>query len=519
MAVRWLLVAGILGGGVPVAAQLAGPSPTPPPVSSPTASVAVAEPATGFGETLLVTTSVRPESSDTSTATVEVIDAAEIAARQATTVSQVLATVPGVAIAQSGSPGHVTSAFLRGTNSNQTLVLWNGIPLNDPIFGGFDWAFLPTEGVARVEVVRGPFSALYGSAAIGGVVNVLTRRTGTPRVNAALEGGSDNQAQLRAAGGDDVGPLHLAASGHLRSGDGVLQNDFFKGSEGLVRAAWSGGAVSDLGLLLRANDSEIGIPLAGGAPSPHQESRWLERQAALPFQATAGAWQVETLVSATSASLHFRNPDDPFFNRADSRAEELRARAAASTTVGSGSWVAAGADWSRTSATSTDNTGPELTRVHLRGDAVFAQLHTAWGPLTGEAGGRFDDYQLFGRRFSPNLGVTLAVVSWLHLHASYGEGFRAPALGELFFPFVGNAALRPETSRAGELGVAVAAGPWRLDVIAFENRLRNLIEYDFLTNFDVNVGRARTRRRVRGGGTPGRPRGARQRHRARGARS
>ncbi|HEX2758660.1 MAG TPA: TonB-dependent receptor plug domain-containing protein, partial [Thermoanaerobaculia bacterium] len=91
-----------------------------------------------------------------------VIDAAEIAASKATTVVDLLRTVPGLDVVQSGGPGTVTSLFLRGTSSTQTLVLVDGVPLNSPYFGGTDLSALSVANVERVEVVRGPFSALYG---------------------------------------------------------------------------------------------------------------------------------------------------------------------------------------------------------------------------------------------------------------------------------------------------------------------------------------------------------------------
>ena len=98
-------------------------------------------------------------------------------ARGARDVADVLREVPGLVLARSGSPGKATSLFTRGAASTQTLVMWNGIVLNNPYFSGYDWGRFSTAGVEQIEVVRGPFSALYGSEAMAGVVNVLT----TPR--------------------------------------------------------------------------------------------------------------------------------------------------------------------------------------------------------------------------------------------------------------------------------------------------------------------------------------------------
>jgi vitamin B12 transporter len=485
MVVRWLLVVGTLGGGMSAAAQLTAQSvpPSPPAAEAPAAKV---------DDTIVVTTTVRPETIGTSTATIDVIGALEIAARQATTVSQVLATVPGVTMMESGTPGHVTSGFFRGTNSNQTLVLWNGIPLNDPILGGFDFALLPTEGVQQIEVVRGPFSALYGTNAIGGVVNVITHRR-TPGGTVGIEGGSYNTYQLRGSGADDIGPTHLFVAGHLRSGDGELANDYFKGDDGVLRADWTIAPNSEVGVLARGNNSAIGIPLEDNAPTLDQNQRWLERQVAAPVNLLVSDWQVQALLSSTTTATHFRNPDDPFFTFSDDHTQELRGRASASDPLGTASWAAAGVEWSEGRASETDSSGPELNHAVLRSEAVFAQFHTAWKRVTLEAGARADDYSMFGSRVSPDVGIAVELAQGIRLHGSYGEGFRAPALGELFFPFFGNTALHPETSQEGEIGLVAERGPFRLDLTAFEDRLRNLIEFDLINDIEFNVGRARTR--------------------------
>ncbi|HEX2799398.1 MAG TPA: TonB-dependent receptor plug domain-containing protein, partial [Thermoanaerobaculia bacterium] len=125
---------------------------------------------------VVVSAEAEPESAASLGVAATVIDAAEIAASKATTVLDLLRTVPGLDVVQSGGPGAVTSLFLRGTSSTQTLVLVDGVPLNSPYFGGTDLSSLSVANVERVEVVRGPFSALWGSEAVGGVVQVFTKR-------------------------------------------------------------------------------------------------------------------------------------------------------------------------------------------------------------------------------------------------------------------------------------------------------------------------------------------------------
>src|SRR6187397_1615363 len=211
---RILVLAGLLGGALPAFAQ------SPLPDSQSTHSAAPV-----FDDAIVVTAAATDESKDATPATVTVISAPEIEARQATTVSELLRTVPGLALAQSGSAGHTTSLFTRGTDSNQTLVLWNGVPLNEPYIGGFDWGSFSTEGLERVEIVRGPFSALYGSGALGGVVQMLG---GAPQGFALrVEGGDHGWQRAGLVAGTKIGDLEIGASGHLQRSDGELENDFF----------------------------------------------------------------------------------------------------------------------------------------------------------------------------------------------------------------------------------------------------------------------------------------------------
>src|SRR3990172_1360583 len=127
-----------------------------------------------ISQEIVVTASALPEDLDSTPTAVTVVTREEIEDRAARDVADVLREVPGVAIARFGSPGKATSLFIRGGNSQHTLVLWNGIEINNPYFSGYDWGLFSTSGVERIEVVRGPYSALYGSDAVSGVVNILT---------------------------------------------------------------------------------------------------------------------------------------------------------------------------------------------------------------------------------------------------------------------------------------------------------------------------------------------------------
>lgn len=478
-----LAMAGILGGGIPLLAQANAPS-TP----------AVPK----FADTVVVSASLDADERDDVPASVTVILAEEIEARQADTLSEAIATVPGLAVLQSGSPGQQTSLFTRGTESEQTLLLWNGIPLNDPFFGGANWQFVPMDGVARVEVARGPFSALYGSNAMGGVVQVFTgsRQGGT----FTAEAGEDGYYRGGLAAGTDVGNLRLDVTGHLRRGpaaDNELPNDFYDSEELLARGLWTIRPGVSVGLLARATDSETGIPRIGGQPNLTGGIAWEERELAIPFVADLGAWEVEAQLAQTRFDSAYRDADDPFgFTASDTESEGLRGRAVATWRQGEDLWIAFGSEAERLEVTNVSNFGTNLDAAHQRTWAVFGQGSWGRGPVRLELGARRDDNDVYGSETSLRTGIVVKAGRGVRLRASYGEAFRAPSLGELFFPFSGNPGLRPETGESYELGIEYAgdaAGGLRLGLTGFENRQRNLIDYDFTTSRNLNIDRARSR--------------------------
>jgi len=493
-----LLAAGILGGAMP--ALLAQPIPIPTTASGQTSAAApgtaTAGAAARLSDSLVVTPSLDAEPRDDTPATVTVIDAQEIEDRQVRDLADLLWSVPGVTVAQAGAPGQQTSVFTRGANSNQTLLLWNGIPLNDPFFGDVNWQFVPTEGVERVEVVRGPFSALYGSNAVGGVVQVLTgMRHG---LAADLEGGQHGYARGALAAGASLGGVQLDLIGHARRSDGTLNNDFFDGEEAVARALWAVLPGTSLGLLARANDARTGVPFSAGIPTPETRISWREREIALPLDATGGRWLVDAQLSDTRFDDTFRSPDDPFGAFAsDTHSETFAGRAVGSyhllRQAGQDLEVSLGTEGQSFRVTNQDVFGTNLDRAHQRTWAGFGQASYGGGPVRFDAGLRRDDNDVYGGQTSLRAGGVWRIAGGTRLRASYGQAFRAPTLGELFFPFSGNPNLRPETGTSYEAGLEQDAGPWRFALTGFENRQRNLIVFDNVTSQDVNVGRARSR--------------------------
>ncbi|MCH9650683.1 MAG: TonB-dependent receptor [Deltaproteobacteria bacterium] len=466
-----LWLAGILGGAIPMLAQSQS-NPTP------------------YSESVTVTASLQEVEETDLGVTLSVIERSEIEARQSTEVADLIATIPGVAVARSGSPGSVTSVFTRGGNSNQTLVLWNGLVLNDPFFGGFDWAHLGTESADKIEVVRGPLSTLYGSSALGGAIQVLTAHNAGARVR--LEAGENSYGRGAVAAGHDIGSLHFDLVATYRTGDGEIENDFYDRQDLVARAEWRWQNGATLGLLTRLDDSELGIPRSGATLTPRRRQESVSRNFALPFNGPVADWQLQAMVSSTSMDLEFTDPDS-FFARNDTTAERRRGRVVGTTSLGSAVDIGIGGDWQDDEVSNESTFGVNLDRDSQSSWASFGQLRFRWKTVSLEAAVRRDDHQTFGSEWSPGVAVVVDAGPATRVRASYGEAFRAPALGELFFPFSGNPDLQPETTESLELSVEHTLGPWRLVAAAFDNRQRDLIEFDLQTFTNVNLGRVRSR--------------------------
>jgi len=471
----FLFAIGVLGGVIPISGQ------EPPAVD--TEGVVVEE-------TIVVTASLKGEPRSSLPSTIDVIDSEEIEARQSTFVAGLIGTLPGMTVVQSGSSGAVASLFTRGTNSNQTLVLWNGIELNDPYFGGFNWAFLPTDGVERIEAVRGPFSSLYGADALGGVVQVLSG--GLDGASLRLEAGENGYRRGGLAAGTRVGQVRLDVAGHLRRSEGEVENDFYDGEDLMVRADWNFRSDMSIGVLARAADSDTGIPFSSGQPSPNRKILWEERQVGVPFRFESGRWRVDASLAGVFYDNRFQDPDDPFgFTGSERDSQVFRGRAVASYQFQPSAWVAFGTEADESSVDDRSVFGTNLQGDGQKNRAVFGEVHKTSGRWMVDAGLRYDDNDQFGGQTSPRAGVQYSVGGGTRIWGSYGEGYRAPSTGELYFPGSGNPELEPETGESFEIGFESQRERWLVGITAFQKDLTNLIDFDFVQFRNFNVGRAR----------------------------
>lgn len=458
------------------------------------------QPAT-ISDQIVVTASSLPESVQSTPAAITVITRKDIDDRAARDVADVLREVPGLVLARSGSPGKATSLFTRGAASTQTLVLWNGIVLNNPYFSGYDWGRFSTAGVEQIEVVRGPFSALYGSEAMAGVVNVLT----TPRtsgIHGDFESGGHglkNAALDAAFAGDTV---TAAGSYEHRADDGFNPNDDFHQNSGSAMVRWSPLEALSLGASARHTSYDLGIPFntnaAGTAlvPSLDRRQNGTETQIAVPVTLTAGRFISDLTLSDNKRVDDFSDPADPFTTSTSTDANTRRARLTTRFATPAGT-IVAGGEYQRDLVNDVTNFGPNFLDKRRTDNSLFAEDRYSHNLGAGSrfelsAGVRRDRFDTFGTQTSPRLAAAL-VAGASKWRVAYGTGFRAPSLGELYYPFFGNPNLSAESNRSYEIGYDQAMGRDGLfSLTYFNSRYRNLITFDPATFISENIGRVRS---------------------------
>jgi vitamin B12 transporter len=448
---------------------------------------------------------------------ITVITAADIEARQERTFTDVLKDVPGLNVVQTGGPGGVTSVFMRGTNSNHTKVLVDGIDLSDPSnsTGAFDFGQLLTQDIERVEVLRGPQSGLYGSDAIGGVINIITKSgSGPAKLSAALEGGSFdtfNQAGTLSgsadafsysasvahyhAGSVPVTPLDLLQPGEARNND-YDDNLTFSTKLGLALTQ-----SFDLGLVARYSD----VHLHTTGEDYSFDPPYLGYPA--PEQTTAATTEYFTRLTAHLVSFDGALEQTLGLAYSHLRTSTVEPETPAALNTGE----RRKADWQgnvKLAPTETLVLGAEYERDEIE-QPLDADVHISSGyaELQSQVGEhwfsalnvRYDDNSRFGSkvtyRFAPAWLITQTDTK---LRASIGTGFKAPTLSELYqdFPpsFFANPNLKPESSTGWDAGFeqGFAQGTVRLGVTYFYNRIRDLITTDVTGTTYANVGRATT---------------------------
>ena len=450
---------------------------------------------------------------------VTVITAADIEARQQRSLPDVLRSVPGVNIVQSGGAGGQTSLFIRGTNSNHTKVLLDGIDISDPSTanGVADLSKLLTDDIAKVEVLRGPQGALYGSDAIGGVVNIITQSgEGPMKITADAEGGSFGTFNQRGSVSGSEGDFRYAATvQHFHSGatpvtplnllrPGEKRNDdFYDNVSATTKLGYQVSDNFDLGLVGHYTNSlgkitgdAFDFATFASFPSPTRT-----RIETLQYETRGTAHLIlwdgrldQTLGLAYGHSI--LATQDPDNGNGRQIGDRIKLDWQGNIRVMDGHTLVLGAETARDALHPGVAFGfPSPLSRGITTNAGFAELQSDFGMgLYDSVSVRYDDNSRFGDRTTWRVAPAW-VIGNTKLKASAGTGFKAPALQQLYGTFGGNAFLKSETSFGYDVGVeqSLFDGAVTGGVTWFQNNIRNLIVSGPAPAFRLmNVGRART---------------------------
>ncbi len=431
------------------------------------------------------------------------ITRADIEASQVADLPGLLRRVSGVEITQNGGQGTLASAFIRGAESRHTLVLIDGVPVNNLNFGLAAIEQMPLSNVERVEIVRGNVSALYGSAAIGGVIQVFTRQgTAAPSFGVSVQAGSNALRQLNASLSTALGAstrLNATLESLDTAGYNATVQSELPGTnpdrDGYQRHAASLALVQDLGRLGGGSQSSsLGLRLRDTQGSTRYDSQYgPATQADVSQYAERGAVLDAQLFVAAGLKLNAaltRSEDDlnasvtayPYWVNSSSTGSQL------------------GLEWQFAPGQRVTS-GYDSTQQRIASDTVYVRssrqqdslrlgYQADYAQSQVQLNLRQDKYSNFGSANTYYAGYAWRITPQWRVNASSSSGFSAPTFNDLYYPWGGNSALRPERVKSSELGLQYAGNGQELRAVLFDNRYRDLIGND--ANYDrVNVAAAR----------------------------
>ncbi len=436
---------------------------------------------------------------------VTVLDAETIRQSQAVVAADLLVQTPGLSMARTGGVGQPTSVFIRGAESDQTMVVIDGVPVTDPSLpgGGFDFEDLLIGDIARIEILRGSHSTLYGSQAIGGVINISTAEPTAPlAAGASLEGGSHGTGYGTAnlGGRSDQLLWRVAADWYGTSGipsfDGGHRDcaSQIGGASGQLRYEFT----PEVQLDLRAWYQQARTAFDGydtpdftfGDDHEYGKTQQLISYAGLTFTSPDHALSNRIAAQYTDSRTRNYDPDAPLNYGSPSTetfygfGRNVRAEYQGTWQFSPAGQLVFGAQHEhssiQTDTPAYDYVAPDPISKSANIDSgyVQAQYEVVTG-LTLTGGGRYDKHDVYGGH-----GTGQAAAAWVLpnqdtiLRASFGQGFKAPSLYQLYSNY-GNVALRPETSNSWDFGIEQHAlgGRAVAQLTYFERSSRDLINF------------------------------------------
>lgn len=435
-------------------------------------------------ETMVVTANRFEQSQQSVLASTSVITREDIEVSQATTALDLLKTLPGVTINSQGSKGNVTGIYIRGTASKHTLVIVDGVRINSPTAGEASIGLIPAFAIEKIEVIRGPRAAVYGSDAMGGVISIST--TGAANTHELLLGYGDQGQNQQ--GWKSSGQLSEATKGSFifnreqsdgyRIYDGAPKDEthgyesqtVFGNLEHQLTENWS------LAFAGYSRDSEVEYAdqyVVDGA----------SKQADGEFYSLTGKvryWRDEftSELQIGSTKDHSEDGDAAGKIAKSTLTGERQSVTWLNTYTGFNNIVLnAGLDYSKEEAKRGGSNTQDYDKSDKDNRAVFLTALGEFGGLTAEASVRRDDDSVFGGYNTWNVAVGYFLLENIQLVASSGTAFNAPTFNDLYWPQSGNPSLKPEESKSTEIGIYGYYDLLDWSIVAYRSDFDNLIEW------------------------------------------
>jgi len=455
-----------------------------------------------------VTASRREQKTINTLAPVSVITRTQIENTQAQDVIDVLRMQNGIDIARNGGKGTTTSVFLRGANSSQVLVLLDGVRVSSATTGNLDWAGLPLTQVERIEIVRGPRAALYGSDAIGGIIQIFTRKKSGSYVSATL--GKYGTSGLNLGFAEKGEKTNFALNIATENSDGFSATNeragpftFVPDADGYAKKSVNASLshqITDstkagLGFLYSDNEAEF-----------DEGDSDLELQTISAYVSSKISDKWTTKLSVSEARNETISASAFGTSTFDTKRTEINWQNDLTLSENTDFTVGLSHRDTDASITGFTNFDGDITN-----SAVYANLLNRMGKVNLDLSGRYDDHSQAGGEFTGQVAAGYSITTTSNFYASYGTAFRAPNVNDLFnpgfpsfsdptiFEFGGNPDLDPEKSETFEVGYKTSVGRYSKmdfsvfrtnvdDQIVFQGPNRQLINLDetLLKGFEVS---------------------------------
>jgi len=447
---------------------------------------------------IVITASKIAETVDDTLAPVTIITRKDIEQQQPRDIQDLFRNVPGLSLTNSGGLGKSTAVYMRGTETNHVVVLIDGVRVGSATKGTTAFQHIPVEQIERIEVVRGPRSHLYGSNAIGGVIQIFTRRAGeTVRTYGSLGYGSHNTIEANGGVSGSLNATRFSVNVGKRSSDGINSC-----GDGITTAA---GGCFDLepdedgykqksiaGRL--SHDFDNGLGLEVHSTLAHNESEFdgtsqnssNDSQRVLGFKVDKDLTDYWDISVATSRSWDLNdNYNDGVYS---TTFDTIRDNASLQNDfmINDTDIITIGADYQFDKIEST--TKYDETERYNAG--AFGQYIGEFGSHNVQFSLRADDNEQFGGHLTGNAAWGYSLNEDMDIVASYGTAYNAPTFNYLYFPGFGSSSLQPEESKSYEVSLRSRhnTGSWSISV--FQSYVKDLIAYDSSVSSYANVSKA-----------------------------